>query len=333
MSITETKTPAEKNKITRRQMLKSITVTAAVAATSALGSELDIQRWQEDTHAERRMEALIERVVSLGAVSRQLNDRYDRETEAANLPEARVVYAVEHFSKEPSYTSSPRFLREWAERCSLGVPRGQLTPGRQTWLDNKMRELEEIEGRRAAIRLERGLDVLLEEVDAADDAEYNAWKALVMAKPMDADEAAVRARYMLSLSEEPSDGEHRLCYWIEEFLSSFLPEAEDAEVALAPAYPDPLLTAIEDFQSGLTAYNESPVTSTVHVTTKDLEQVVEVTFGPHLSALEAWEHPAATREGALAALRLAKKECEAFASSEVVPAMVGAALAYFEATG
>jgi hypothetical protein len=47
--------------------------------------------------------------------------------------------------------------------------------------------------------------------------------------------------------------------------------------------------------------------------------------------LRDWEEPARTREGALAALRLAIEEDATFQGAALLPAMLAAALAYFEA--
>ena len=67
---------------------------------------------------------------------------------------------------------------------------------------------------------ESGLSALIDEVDLIDNAEYDAWKALVTAKPTNMAECAHRASYLLSIMQE--DEKPRLAGWLTEFLGSLI---------------------------------------------------------------------------------------------------------------
>ncbi|MDE4620631.1 hypothetical protein [Sinorhizobium meliloti] len=84
---------------------------------------------------------------------------------------------------------------------------------------------------------------------------------------------------------------------------------------------DPLLAAIKAYRDGMAAYNAAPA---------DDEETVERTYGAPLDVLMDWEEPAQTREGAMAALRLALQEEREFKAAPLATAMLQAALDYFE---
>lgn len=89
---------------------------------------------------------------------------------------------------------------------------------------------------------------------------------------------------------------------------------------------DPLLQAIVDMEAGDAAYNALPDELTNN---RELQSaVIAATYGPPYDRLRFDPPPATTRAGALAALRLARDyEVE----DEIVPNMIAAALAFFEA--
>ncbi|ACB96743.1 hypothetical protein [Beijerinckia indica] len=101
-----------------------------------------------------------------------------------------------------------------------------------------------------------------------------------------------------------------------------------ASVVKAHAEPvhDPLLETIRAYEAGAAAFNAIPIGA---LNFENEDQLIDDTFGRHQDRLFAWKTPARTREGAMAALRLAKKEMED--TSELGYPLLLAALAYFEA--
>lgn len=91
-----------------------------------------------------------------------------------------------------------------------------------------------------------------------------------------------------------------------------------------PKLHDPLLAAISRYEAGCKELNALPVGE------KDEDAAVQRLMLDPLSELDGWKSPALTREGALAALRFARKEASEFANSDAVEPMIAAALAYFE---
>lgn len=59
----------------------------------------------------------------------------------------------------------------------------------------------------------------------------------------------------------------------------------------------------------------------------------DATYVPPMEVLRAWQQPAISREGAIAALRLVVKEEDDFWANDVHGAMVKAALGYLEREG
>ncbi|MGO4619014.1 hypothetical protein [Ensifer sp. 2TAB8] len=87
---------------------------------------------------------------------------------------------------------------------------------------------------------------------------------------------------------------------------------------------DPIQDAIEAYRDGLAAYNSAP---------GEDDETIDRTYGPPLDVLTDWEQPAQTREGAMAALRLALEEERQFKGLPLSLSMLKAALAYFESEG
>ncbi|MDI7864102.1 hypothetical protein MRS76_19315 [Rhizobiaceae bacterium n13] len=84
---------------------------------------------------------------------------------------------------------------------------------------------------------------------------------------------------------------------------------------------DPIIAAIEAYHAGNAAYRAHP---------DDDEAAIEATYGPPSRVLESWEQPAQTRQGAIAALKLALYEHEQYGGSELIFPMLDAALAFLE---
>jgi hypothetical protein len=93
-----------------------------------------------------------------------------------------------------------------------------------------------------------------------------------------------------------------------------------------PLY-DPLLDAIADYRNGVTAFNAFAVTD---VSDDQRNDFAEVTYAPPMVRLEGWSNPATTLAGAREAIRLALEESIDFSSSDMVPALLRASLAYLE---
>ncbi|TPI15759.1 hypothetical protein FJW06_05385 [Mesorhizobium sp. B4-1-3] len=106
-----------------------------------------------------------------------------------------------------------------------------------------------------------------------------------------------------------------------------IPAAPRALAAAAEPH-DPLIDAIADLNAGNAAYPRHPL---VHGTQEENEIAIAETYGPPDDRLKAWNAPAISLEGAVAALRHALYECEMFGvSSDILPNMIAAALGYIE---
>jgi hypothetical protein len=92
--------------------------------------------------------------------------------------------------------------------------------------------------------------------------------------------------------------------------------------------PDPLIAAIDAYNAGIAAYDGQE-----EFETPEAEQAaIAATYGPAFEILENWEQPAATRAGALEALRLAAKG-NGIVGIYIQQNMVESALGYFEQGG
>lgn len=87
--------------------------------------------------------------------------------------------------------------------------------------------------------------------------------------------------------------------------------------------PDPILLVIQQFRVGLASFNAMPSCENQE---EELARVAQ-TFGPAMDALETWDQPVQSHEGAVEALRLAVEEN---AGSAIAVKMVIAALGYFD---
>jgi len=93
---------------------------------------------------------------------------------------------------------------------------------------------------------------------------------------------------------------------------------------------DPLLEAIRTYQADLDAYNEP---DKLDLSEDEMNRLAARTWVKSADVLYRWYRPAKTREGALAALHIAKYEREEHSDSVLVLPMIIAALAYFESEG
>jgi hypothetical protein len=97
-----------------------------------------------------------------------------------------------------------------------------------------------------------------------------------------------------------------------------------------PSADDPLAAAIRDYREGPAAYNA--------IKEKDWplhggeDAVIQKTYGVVLNVVRDWDRPATSREGALAALRLALEENQGL-GEPLISSMIAAALPFFEANG
>jgi hypothetical protein len=99
------------------------------------------------------------------------------------------------------------------------------------------------------------------------------------------------------------------------------------KVGVSPTV-DPLLDAIRAYHAGMAAYNS--ISSEDWSLYGGEEVVIEKTYGPPLEAIQQWERPATTRDGAIEALRLALEEASLFSAEDTVSRMLQAAITYFE---
>ena len=90
---------------------------------------------------------------------------------------------------------------------------------------------------------------------------------------------------------------------------------------------DPILTAIARYRAGLKDYDANAPQDDAGA-----KAYIHVSYAPPMRVLEAWTEPAVSVDGAVEALRLARDENET-GDSDIVGAMLSAALAYFETGG
>jgi len=91
-----------------------------------------------------------------------------------------------------------------------------------------------------------------------------------------------------------------------------------------PLSHDPLLLTIHAYEAGLALFNS------IAPCDENTGKIAKETWEMPWNRLCDWQEPAQTREGALAALRVAAKEMESMSTTEFVQPMVRAALAFFE---
>ena len=93
---------------------------------------------------------------------------------------------------------------------------------------------------------------------------------------------------------------------------------------------DPVIAAVQAYRDGNKAFEAIP--SVDHQKHGGEEAVIAKTYGPPMRILNEWDKPCTSREGAIAALRHALDECDAFSCSDSLTAMTRAALVYLEGT-
>lgn len=87
-----------------------------------------------------------------------------------------------------------------------------------------------------------------------------------------------------------------------------------------------LLQAIDAYYAGLAAFNAL----TDPGDGAEADAAIAATYGSAIQALEQWGRPAESREAAIEALKVAKKEAAAFKDSAIVGTMAAVALGFFE---
>jgi len=92
---------------------------------------------------------------------------------------------------------------------------------------------------------------------------------------------------------------------------------------------DPIIVAIEAYHAGNQAFKGCPD----NLTEEEERALIAATYGPADDALRAWDQPAQTIEGAVAALKLAQLESHMFGASDVITSMINATLGFFEKQG
>jgi hypothetical protein len=89
---------------------------------------------------------------------------------------------------------------------------------------------------------------------------------------------------------------------------------------------DPLLEAIRLYKRGLAEFNFR----TFDVDDDAWDDLVSLTYGPHLDVLTDWDEAAVTAEGAMEALRIALKEEGGVYGCDAADSMVRAAYGYLK---
>lgn len=102
-----------------------------------------------------------------------------------------------------------------------------------------------------------------------------------------------------------------------------------AETLHQSSVDDALVATITTYREGLEAYNNR---ASRHLSSDELDQLADGTFGQAMHKLEEWQQPAGSLEAAIAALRVAADENKDFSGSDLSSQMVLVALAYFDPT-
>lgn len=90
---------------------------------------------------------------------------------------------------------------------------------------------------------------------------------------------------------------------------------------------DPIIKAIAAYQAELARYN---VLASGNLTGDEYDTLADETYSGPLEVLKNWDQPVLTKAGAMQALELALDEGRLFTSSDLVPAMLKAAMGYFK---
>jgi hypothetical protein len=101
--------------------------------------------------------------------------------------------------------------------------------------------------------------------------------------------------------------------------------AEAINTSIADLSADAILKAISAYQLAIADYEANCPSDN-----DGADAYAEISYVPAMKAIEGWEGPASTRAGAVAALEMAMEELSNFASSDMVPPLVSAALGYLK---
>lgn len=95
--------------------------------------------------------------------------------------------------------------------------------------------------------------------------------------------------------------------------------------ALPDEVNDPLLVAINAYLNGLADFKAN-----APLDDEGADEYADISYGPPLAALNVWDQPAKSREGALKALQIAISDSDGVANIEAADRMVVAAIGFLE---
>ncbi|OAE43606.1 hypothetical protein [Agrobacterium tumefaciens] len=91
---------------------------------------------------------------------------------------------------------------------------------------------------------------------------------------------------------------------------------------------DPIISVINRYHEGILEFRAIPEEKWPELGGENA--VCQSTYGAAMQALDNWDQPCISREGAIAALKFAQKESEDYYSEPSVRSMIAAVLAYLE---
>ncbi len=91
---------------------------------------------------------------------------------------------------------------------------------------------------------------------------------------------------------------------------------------------DPIISVINRYHAGILEFRAVPEEKWAELGGENA--VCQSTYGAAMQALDNWNQPCISREGAIAALKFAQKESEDYYAEPSVRSMIAAVLAYLE---
>lgn len=194
-------------------------------------------------------------------------------------------------------------------------------------LNSMIREYEAIQAARSAFEgflgggLPKGSPIL-----QGDDHLYelgaNLEEKICAAQCLSSAAAIVKARFAVKWLNPDTDGD-RLGPIMRSIAALSVDEDAAGRVMLS-SRPEGLLEAINSYRAGLSDFNANAPQDD-----EGANAYAERSYIPPMQVLEEWRCAPETKEAALAALTLARDECDR-GEGPIVTAMIDAALAYFE---
>lgn len=202
---------ADEATITRRFALKAFPFIGAAAAV-AVGSLSDLWPAVAEQPASTRLSLLIEAHRRAGSVFEAARIAFAQRYEAVaiDLPKIRVQVGRNAQSGEPKYCYSENAIKQ-----DFGAPVAGFARFRQQKIDELARLT--VEHRAEYKRL--GLLDLQKARDAANDAEVDAFEALIKYEPQTLAEMKAKALYLIEVTS--GDEYDRIGSWHPELLASF----------------------------------------------------------------------------------------------------------------